>query len=153
MEFRDEVILEIIKTVLSGAIVVLGWVLGERIAACWDRRKKPQELDLTIAREFQELYGEFKDIPRLWRIYRYDGPKKHTIELPKEMPVDLLRRASAAEGSIEAMIVKLSTERILDDGDIRTLGLFRQAYQKLREAIRDTELRVDRRIAAIPLVQ
>jgi hypothetical protein len=31
----------------------------------------------------------------------------------------------------------LAIDRNLEAGDIKTLGLFRQAYQKLREAIRD----------------
>jgi putative (di)nucleoside polyphosphate hydrolase len=59
------------------------------------------------------------------------------VKFPDTLHGELLSRASAAEGGIEAIIVKLATERILDEGDLRTLGLFRQAYQKLREAIRD----------------
>jgi len=48
-----------------------------------------------------------------------------------------MRRAATAEGKIESLIVKLATERELTPDEIRTLGLFRQAYQRLREAIRN----------------
>jgi putative (di)nucleoside polyphosphate hydrolase len=59
------------------------------------------------------------------------------VVFPETVHGELLTRATAAEGAIEALFVKVATERILEDDDVRALGLFRQAYQKLREAIRD----------------
>lgn len=135
LEFWNEVLLELIKTLLSGAIVGMGWFVGQRMVAYWDERKKQQELDLTAAREFHSLYGEFKDVSRLWRIVKYEGPDKKSLS--SDTRSDLLRRASSAEGRIESMIVKLSSERVLTDEEIAALGLFRQAYQQLRMAIRD----------------
>jgi hypothetical protein len=137
MRFWDYVQLEIIKTGLTGLTLVLGWFVGQRIIAYWDIRKKRQEFDIATAAQFQKLYGEFKEVSRLWRIFTYSGERK--LALPDTMPVELLRRATAAEGGIEAIIVKLATERVLEQEDIQTLGLFRQAYQKLREAIRNGE--------------
>jgi hypothetical protein len=133
MGFWQELAVELIGAAFT---LIVGWVVGERIVARWDLKKKQQELDITIAQEFHRLYGEFKDVSRLWRTYKYDGSKPN-IELPKETPVELIRRASAAEGGVEAIMVKLSAERVLEPGDVRALGLFRQAYQRLREAIRE----------------
>jgi hypothetical protein len=130
-------VLELFKSLLGVLTLCLGWFFGQRIVAYWDIKKKRQELDIAIARDFQKLYGEFKEVSRLWRICTYKGPKSNLTELPPTLPVELLRRATAAEGGIEAIIVKLATERELTDDEVRSLGLFRQAYQKLREQIRD----------------
>ena len=51
----------------------------------------------------------------------------------------LLERACAAEGALESIFVKLSSERVLSESDIEILGRFRQAYQQLRESIRDNK--------------
>jgi hypothetical protein len=134
MEFYDYVWLEVIKTGLVCLTLGFGWFVGQRIISYWDIKKKRQELDIATAREFHRLYGEFKEVSRLWRGFCFTGKK---VAYPQTLPMELLRRAAAAEGGIEAIIVKLATERILETEDIKTLGLFRQAYQKLREAIRD----------------
>ena len=136
MEFIDSVKLELIKTGFTCLTLVLGWFIGQRIIVYWDIMKKRQELDIEAATQFHLLYGEFKEVSRLWRAFSYPDKK---VSFSKDVPSDLLKRASAAEGGIEAIILKLATERILDGEDIRTLGLFRQAYQKLREAIREDE--------------
>jgi hypothetical protein len=100
-------------------------------------RKKHQELDIETAMQFHKLYGEFKEVSRLWRVFSFTGQRVTNIIFPDTTPWDLLKRATAAEGVVEAIIVKLASERVLAEEDIKTLGLFRQAYQKLREAIRD----------------
>jgi hypothetical protein len=51
----------------------------------------------------------------------------------------LLERAAAAEASMETMMVKLASERVLSATDLATLGQFRQAFQRLREVIREGE--------------
>jgi hypothetical protein len=112
-------------------------IFGQKIIARWDVIKKQRELDIAVARDFQKLSGEFKEVSRLWRICGYRGDKPN-IKFAESMAGELLRRAAAAEGGVEAIIMKLSTERVLDQDEIRALGLFRQAYQKLREAIRDS---------------
>jgi hydrogenase maturation factor len=53
---------------------------------------------------------------------------------------ELLDRAAKAEGNVEAILVKLATERYLDEKNARDLGLFRQAYQQLRESFKEKEL-------------
>ena len=139
MQFWDSVQLEMIKTGLTCLTLGLGWFVGQRIIAYWDMRKKRQELDIASATQFHQLYGEFKEVSRLWRVFSFTGDRSKKLALPEDMPLELLRRATAAEGNVEAIIVKLATERVLKEEDIKTLGLFRQAYQKLREAIRNGE--------------
>jgi hypothetical protein len=138
VEFYDQVRLEAIKTLFSGGLLVLSWWFGQKIVARWDLIKKRRELDILVARDFQNLCGEFKAVSRLWRIKTYRGDKPNIV-LPDKLSVQLLQRAAAAEGSVEAITVKLATERVLEPDDVRALGLFRQAYQKLREAIRDLQ--------------
>ena len=136
MQFSDNVWLEVIKTGLSLFLLAIGWFIGQRIVAYWDIKKKRQELDIATATQFHKLYGEFKEVSRLWRAFKY--PEKKLV-YPESMPMELQRRAAAAEGDLESIIVKLAAERRLDEDDKKTLGLFRQAYQKLREVIRGDE--------------
>jgi hypothetical protein len=137
MPFWDSFQLEVIKTALALIVVAVGWLVGQRIITYWDLKKKRQEFDISTANEFHKLYGEFKEVSRLWRSFHFTGGK--TVPFPEGTRLELLKRATASEGGIEAIIVKLSTERKLGADDIRTLGLFRQAFQKLREAIRDDQ--------------
>jgi hypothetical protein len=130
--------LEGIKSLVSVLLLMLSWLVGQKIIARYDLIKKQRELDIAVARDFHKLYGEFKEVSRLWRIHTYSGQKPN-IKLPASAATDLLQRAAAAEGGVEAIIMKLATERVLGPLDIRALGLFRQAYQKLREAIRDSQ--------------
>jgi len=141
IQFPDQVLLEVIKTVFAFLTLVFAGIIGQRIIASWDIRKKRQQLDIEAAREFHKLYGEFKELSRLWRAYKYKrGDTSKKVEFSDNTPEELLKRAAAAEGGVEAIIAKLATERgELEDEEIRTLGLFRQAYQQLREAIRDDE--------------
>ena len=137
MSFWDNVIDEIIKTVFACFTIGFGWFVGQRIISYWDIKKKRQELDIAIAREFHKLYGEFKELSRLWRAFTFTGKRTQQFVFPDTTRVDLLKRATASEGSVEAIVVKLATERDLTDDDIKTLGAFRQVYQQLRKAIRD----------------
>ena len=128
-----------IKTGLACFTLVLGWFIGQRIIAYWDIRKKRQELDIVTATQFHKLYGEFKEVSRLWRAFSFTGNRSNPLTFPNTTRLDLLKRATALESSLEAIIVKLATERVLKEDDINTLGLFRQAYQELRVAIRGGE--------------
>jgi putative (di)nucleoside polyphosphate hydrolase len=139
---EDNVQLEIIKTGLAWLTLALGWVLGQKIIAKWDIIKKQRELDIETAMQFNKFYGEFKAVSRLWRVKLWrpinsHGKRSEQLTFPGNTPFELLVRATAAEGGVEAIIVKLATERVLNEKDIKTLGLFRQAYQELRHAIRE----------------
>jgi hypothetical protein len=137
--------LEIIKTILSLFILGMTWLIGQRVLAFWELRKKRKELDILTAVQFQQLYGEFTTVWRLWKVFHFNSLRENKdlngIEFPppEAFRWELLKRASAAEGGVESVLVKLSTERALTKDEIKTLGLFRQAYQQLREAIRNNE--------------
>jgi hypothetical protein len=137
MPFGDSVLLELIKSGFALVLLAITWGFGQSIIAIWDVRKKQRELDIATTAQFQQLYGEFKEIGRLWKIYK--RREDATMTYPENTRWELLKRAIAAESKIEAILVKLSTERSLDEGELEQLGLFRQCYQQLREAIRDNE--------------
>jgi putative (di)nucleoside polyphosphate hydrolase len=136
VNFWDNVQLELIKTGLAIVTLGIGWLIGQRIIKFWDTKKKRQELDIATSREFHKLYGEFKEVSRIWRTVTYEGPRDQELKFPAGTRLELLKRSSASEGGIEAIIVKLATERDLTDAEIKNLGLFRQAFQELRAAIR-----------------
>jgi hypothetical protein len=128
-------ILEILKLITPFLVLAATWFVGQRILVSWDMRKKRQELDIAAATQFQQLYGEVKEVARLWRTItkRAEQP----ITPPADIRWQLLARATSVEGKSEAVVMKLATERPLSEGEIRSIGLFRQACQDLRESIRD----------------
>jgi hypothetical protein len=140
MTFDESVKLELIKISLSVGmaliVLALGWFIGNRLAVHWAIRQRRRELELAAANQFYQLYGEFFALWKLWNYFRYEHGNE---PLPETTRWDLLARASAAEGGVEAILVKLASERQLGEEDIATLGRFRQAYQTLREAIRDLQ--------------
>lgn len=136
--FWDSLTLETIKFLLNLLVAVttlsLGWLVGQRLTHNWNIRQKRKELDLSNAKEFQSLYGEFFAVWKLWNYLRKDiGESK----LPGASRWELLKRACSAEASMEATFVRLASERNLSEDQIEALGQFRQLYQQLREAIRD----------------
>jgi hypothetical protein len=137
--------LEIIKTILTLFILGFTWFVGQRILAFWEVKKKRKELDILTATQFHELYGEFTTVWRLWKVYYFNDMRGNKDMSGKEfIPPEgfrweLLKRACAAEGGVESIMVKLSMERALNKEEIETLGLFRQSYQQLRQAIRNNE--------------
>ena len=120
---------------LSGLIVVAaGWLVGQRLSYSWAIRQKRQELQLANVQQFYAAYGEFFVVWKLWN--RLDV----TAAGADEKRWELQKRAASAEATVEALLVKLSSEADLSDEQIRTLGRFRQAFQLLRESIRKGKL-------------
>jgi hypothetical protein len=68
-----------------------------------------------------------------------DGRQSKLTIFPENTRWELLKRAITAESKIEAIFVKVSTERNLSEDNLKQLGLFRQCYQQLRQNIRDNE--------------
>jgi hypothetical protein len=118
-------------TALIGA--VLAYVVGVRVTARWDERKRRREADLAALAEFYRLYGDFFTTWKLW-----NTRKKYadSVASPEDTQWALLQRAEDAEGGFEALLVKLVAERELGTRDIVLLGCFREGYQTLRETIR-----------------
>ena len=125
----------ILQTVNPYLVLAITWFIGQRVVTSWDIRKKRLELDIAAATQFQQLYGEIKEIMRLWRI----ATKKtdQLISLPTDIRWQLLARATSVEGKFEAIAMKLATERYLTSDQIFNVGLFRQACQEVRDAIQE----------------
>jgi hypothetical protein len=138
MTFVEQLWIEVIKAGFGLLLLVVTWVLGQRIIAFWDKRKKQQELDIAISTQFQQLFGEFKEISKLWEVfYRQRNQNRNkSLDLPAQTRGALLERATTAESKLEAILVKLATEWPLSQAETEYLGLFRQGFQQLRESIR-----------------
>jgi hypothetical protein len=118
---------------LVGTVIVLfaGWFVGQRLTYLWNVRQKRREFQLAASQQFYSAYGEFFATWKLWNRLERNLPEFEARRW------ELLKRAAAAEATVEAILVKLSSEHTLSPREIETLGLFRQAFQHLREAIRE----------------
>lgn len=115
---------------------VLAWVVGTQVSYVWDERRRRRESDLAALATFYKLYGEFFATWKLWSAHKRSGV---TPTRPVELQWSLLERAEAVEGGFEALLVKLASERSLSADEKRMLGCFREAYQMLRESIRENK--------------
>lgn len=136
----DQQKLEFLKAALSAVVAILtlslGWFFGQRLTHYWSIRQKKRELELAIVSDIYKLYGEFFSVWKLWNYYLTDIKQNN---FPKETRWELLKRATTAEAGMEAVFVRLSSERNLNEEEIRCLSKFRQAYQRLREVIKENK--------------
>ena len=147
------------------AVVVLGWLVGLSVAAKWAFYQKRRELDLAAAHELYELYGEFFAIWKLWNQYRTlgkqdrNGDEQVLPRVDEDQPLrnperlkllkrvsyaydprlELLERVSNAEGRMEALFIKIASEKSLKHEEWCEFGKFRQAFQRLRNRIQHNE--------------
>jgi hypothetical protein len=126
---------ELIKAAITAfngiLLLALTWFVGQRLAYQWNVRQKRRELQLASLQQFYLAYGEFFAVWKLWNRLERKAP---TFD---DRRWELWKRAATAESTVEATLVKLSLEIDLDENDINNLGRFRQAFQQLRESIRD----------------
>lgn len=134
--------LELLKAGLTLAItlitLVCGWFIGLKLTVEWNLRQKRRELILANVQQLHAIYGEFKEISKVWRIVKLN--KDGTLIIPPDCRWSLLARACAVESKNEAIMVKLATERRMTKQETYSLGLFRQAIQTLRESIHANEV-------------
>jgi hypothetical protein len=118
---------------LGSAIIVLvfGWGIGHQLTYKWNVRQKSREFQLSAAQQFYLAYGEFFAVWKLWN--RLD----RTANGFEDRRWELHKRSAAAEAIIEGTLVKLSSELELKEEDLNYLGRFRQAFQQLRQAVRE----------------
>lgn len=132
---------EWIKTLMPLITVVtsilLAGFVGNRLSARWVVRQKRRELDLAAASRLYELYGEFFTVSKLWNDFKTPGRAIRLSDADRER---IIERAYAAEGGIEALLVKLASESWLQKDDTEALHKFRQAFQQLREHIREDNI-------------
>lgn len=109
-----------------------GWLITQRVSARWDFKRRRRELDLAALAQFYQAYGTFFSV---WKVWTCHPEVEGFIEISDESRQDLLDRASAVEGSMEALFVKLAVERNLTDAEQIDLACFREGVQCLRESI------------------
>jgi hypothetical protein len=129
--------IEAIPTLVVALVtLVLGWLLGNRIAARWEEVKKRRALELEALGKFYQLYGEFYSIWKLWTVHKAQSKYLIGYQRDPDKVWQLLERAAEVEGGFESLLVRLTQERTLKPDDIDQLSRFREAYQCLRESIR-----------------
>jgi len=128
----DGIAVDLIKAVAGPlAAVGLAWLVGNRISAEWVLRQKRREQSIATAAEFYRLYGEFF---ALWKMCNY-AFRDSKGDVDTATLWDLMRRATALEASGEAILLRIASEVPLEARDVRSLGLFRQGLQQLRQSI------------------
>jgi hypothetical protein len=121
---------------VSVITLALGWLVGQRLTINWNLVQKHRETEIENIHQFHLVYGEFRELSKTWRLVKKDEAVTET-ERPGIRWM-LLTRACALESKVESINIKLATEKIIrDDENLRALGLFRQAIQRLRESVRD----------------
>lgn len=162
--------MSVVATSLGEQLVVvavsaaLALSVGSLVAYLWDDLRRRREGDLATVEGFYRTYGEFFATWKLWEAHMggeapaegsstsasVQAPlRAETLAAPADVQWRLLERAAAAEAGFEAVLVTLASERKLADRDIKLLGCFREAYQMLRERIRENE-RLTWRASPIP---
>lgn len=126
------------KALLNSIPVLLGvlatGLVGAGLGFWWNLQLKRRESDLATVKVFHDLYGEFFAVWKLWNYYVRDiGPDV----FPDASRWELLERASAAEGGMEAILIGLASKHRSSPTSLDALGQFRQLYQQLRESIRN----------------
>lgn len=128
---------EAVKAAFSLAVSTvtlgLGWMLGQWLTYRWNIRQKRREFQLSATQQFYAAYGEFFAVWKLWNRLECDEKTRD------ERQWELHKRAAAAEALIEGTLVKLASELALDPQQVATLGRFRQAFQQLRQTIRQNK--------------
>lgn len=143
MTVIEQIQIELFKGALSGVATIvtllLTWIGGQQILGYWELRKRRKEMDIQSAQRFHDLIGEWKAIWRAWKYFKSSSVSANAGAFPATARWDLLDRAARAEGGVEAILLRLAIERELCGCERTQLGLFRQSFQQLREAIRDDD--------------
>lgn len=132
----EEIIKAIPNFMVAALTLALGWGAGNRLTAKWDEYKKRRDMDMEALAAFYKIYGQFFALLKLWNGASPERPDH------EEFRRGLLERAASVEGELEALLVRLAAEHDLSARDCTLLGCFRQAFQCLRESIKnDTKMR------------
>lgn len=135
MIMADEVSKGLVQFGFTILALGLTWLVGKRIAHVWAMRKYKQERDIEACNKFQLLYGEYFATWKLWNYYISDLGKDN---FPDDHWWKMMEKACASEGNLEALLLNISSTKILGDEEIDSLGGFRQGYQQLRLAIKQS---------------
>lgn len=137
-DVKAEIVLQGLQLAGTLIILLLSWLIGQRIIAYWEIKRRIRESDLESERIFQKLHGEFKALWRLWKAYVKGLPEnvEPSISIQEPLLWDLMSRASQLEGECEALLLNLASNRDLSAHDLNQLGQLRQLIQQLREGMK-----------------
>ena len=119
---------ELPKLLTAAFAALLAWLITQRVTASWDLRKKRNEFDLLLVKDFYELVGHFKAVAReaqLLSIQPAARPAGTAEELLlagatlKEWNSSralLAKRSLDIETKMEAVLLKLVSEGATDEG-------------------------------------
>jgi hypothetical protein len=133
LSFSEAIFVATVAPLLSLGLAAL---IGHRLSATWAERQKKRELELALAGSFYSSYGHFCSIWKEWNFYHTEI-KGLNDALFEEKRLQLLEMACRAEGEMEAVLLKIASERVLSNAEAANLGELRQAYQVARERIEE----------------
>lgn len=123
--------LEVFKFLLNFLLLIITWTIGKKLLEFWENRRRLREISLEIRGKFHKAYGDFKSLVKMWKILgKPSQPDKDS---------ELVKAAVDAEGRVEDLLISVTAVKCLKPEDITTLGLLRQGYQTVREAIEKGE--------------
>lgn len=104
-----------------------------------------RDRDLAAAAELYRVYGDFFAAWKVWDAHLREVNESPTAQMPRlGLPDDqrrseLLTHAAQAEGGFEALFIRLTLERPLNDDQLSALWCLREASQTLRRAMKAGE--------------
>ena len=130
-----------ITPIVASLVAVLatllgGWFVTTQVTDRWDQKKKNREMNQAAAHDFERLYGE---VVAIWKTWNALSAHTAAFATPEDAKWDCHKRATAAEGQIEALLARLAAERTLTPRDLEMLGGLRQAFKLVRRTIRSDE--------------
>lgn len=135
-EIKEELTLQGLRLGSTLILLIFSWIIGQRIIAYWEIKKRIRESDLESENTFQRIHGEFKALWRIYKVYIKQAPDRSRITTENSPQWSLIERSSILEGEWEALLLKLAGSRKLTATDLTDLGLLRQLIQQLREGIK-----------------
>jgi hypothetical protein len=118
--------------------IILTGLLGNWLSYRWQELRRRRDADLEAADTFHSLYGELFAIWKLWNVLNKTEYASTCPSPNGDTQWRLLERAANAEGRMEALLVRVASEHAeLSEESLRNLAAWRQAFQTLRERIRD----------------
>ena len=133
MDWKPETMKAFMNLLVALLTLGAGWLVGQRLSYRWAIRQKKREFLLAATNQFHAAYGEFFITWKLWNRLDRNDPSY------AERRWQLLQQAAHAEASAESILLKVVTEIRISDDVVQDLGRFRQAFQSLRQAIRDNK--------------
>ena len=128
--------IEVFKFLLNFILLVITWTLGRGLLSYWEDKQRLKQASLELRKELHDAFGEFKSLVRVWKLR--GRPKD------PELCPDLMREAIDLEGRVESLLSNVASLKELRVQGIMTLGLFRQGFQSIRQAIAKSTTHADK---------